>query len=177
MQVRLVNEQLISKLLCGNMSAERSSLVELKQKIDRDDALKQVQLDDDFLIKFLIACNFSVKATLYRVKRYLNFCRQNGNLFMSATDAWVKLKPRLFMAFDQTGLDGEPIVYIRPSNWQPSKCGLDEAFATIVPFSELAVMQADSVARQTGFTVLVDMRGFTLEHLRSLRSVCAFDSS
>ena len=146
-----------------------SSLDQMRSLLADDKHLKHVTLDDDILVKFLNARNNDPKSAVKQLKNYFHFRRTRPDYFMTMSEVYSKFEVRLFMAYDATGTDGEPIVYIKPSLWQPEKWSLDMTFASIIPFSELAVQDRDSIAQKVGFTILIDMRDFSWSMLAKLR--------
>jgi len=142
---------------------EMVKLMREKIELSADIVTKLKKFTDSFLLKFLRAKKYNVKAALAQLKSYLEMKEKNKDMFM--------LPENVKMVFDDNGLGmndlksptGESILIGRPGNWNPSTYKFDLIISATVTTLEAAIL--DESIQKSGIVVIIDMKGFGMKHL------------
>ncbi|KAF8778773.1 Clavesin-2 like protein [Argiope bruennichi] len=160
--------QIAKDELNENENNRSSSIEELRKLIFKEKNL-QCRTDDELLLQFLRARRFNVKKAFARVQSFFQVASKSFSDVYANMD--VEIAKKAFRSGFCSHLpyrdkDGAAVVFIKMSNWNTDEI---DAFGALNCVTAAVLAAVDYPATQVcGLKVVADIRGTTLQHMRSL---------
>ncbi|XP_015781204.1 retinaldehyde-binding protein 1 [Tetranychus urticae] len=148
---------------CNLNEMETNGLNKLRQMVQESGKLKDQNIPDEMLLKFLRSRDCNVKIAAALIKSYINFIITKPDLFTWSDEVIQCIRTLVYYPYQHRGPNGEVIVGMELGKWDPSKIKFESIIQTSL-FLQESFLQDESV-QTAGFTFLVDMRNVSLRHI------------
>ena len=111
-------------------------LAQLRSEISSEELLRNKNLDDAFLLRFLNVRHFNVDATCELIKGYFTMRKEHPEFFKLPSQVFDLYKDQVFTFIPNSKCEGQNVLIIQAGNWDPKKCPASLMVAGPVPFFE-----------------------------------------
>ncbi|RWS06604.1 alpha-tocopherol transfer protein-like protein [Dinothrombium tinctorium] len=116
----------------------------------------KIQLEEEFLVKFLRSRLYNVDQTCGAIKTYLANFKKYPKFFTGVDVIKDAVESGFFEILPERNVTGETISIMRPAKWNPSKMSFNQCIASTVYAFELDKM--DEEAQINGTIEIIDMK-------------------
>ncbi|XP_054718620.1 alpha-tocopherol transfer protein-like [Uloborus diversus] len=138
----------------------------LKEMMKHEKSLCNTELDDDFLMQYLLFRKFNVDRALSTLKAYVKLRKKNPDMFRNFHfDRIVRTSTdRIAVFLPWRCPDGCAIILVQLDNWDPTVFPVEEVKRMVA----VIVLQSlrDPMTQLNGFKVIFDVNSNPLRHLR-----------
>ncbi|GFS54544.1 CRAL-TRIO domain-containing protein [Trichonephila inaurata madagascariensis] len=131
-----------------------------------DEALREVNFTDDFLIQFLRYAKYNIQKAFSHLKNFIKFKKKYDFLMESLPEHYFSEIPcsRFGTILPSRCPDGCTIVYCNLGLWDPSELAFDDFRRLLLMLFIQAL--CDPMTQINGFKIIYDVDGTSWKHMR-----------
>ncbi|CAG9832433.1 unnamed protein product [Diabrotica balteata] len=146
---------------------EEKKVKKLKELVKIATENKVNRLDERFLKRFLVGRQYDTIAALRAIQNFESFVDRHRNKWLKLKKSRIELilNCQIVEILENTGLQGQHIVWIRLENWDPQLITADEILEISGMLCELLYSKTDEVKY---IDIIMDLHNFSLKHMYGL---------